>query len=48
MLYELCALRPPFDAESLNFLALKIVRGNYSSIPSQYSKEMKNLISSML
>ncbi len=27
ILYELCAQRPPFNAESLHFLALKIVRG---------------------
>ncbi len=34
ILYELCALKPPFNADSLHFLALKIVRGAYSSIPS--------------
>jgi NIMA (never in mitosis gene a)-related kinase len=27
ILYELCALRPPFNAENLHFLALKIVKG---------------------
>lgn len=27
ILYELCALRPPFNADSLHFLALKIVKG---------------------
>lgn len=27
ILYELCMLKPPFDADSLHFLALKIVRG---------------------
>jgi NIMA (never in mitosis gene a)-related kinase len=27
ILYELCALKPPFNAESLHFLALKIVKG---------------------
>lgn len=27
ILYELCALRPPFDGSSLTFLAMKIVKG---------------------
>ena len=27
ILYELCSLKPPFNAESLHFLALKIVKG---------------------
>jgi NIMA (never in mitosis gene a)-related kinase len=27
VLYELCALRPPFSADSLHFLALNIVKG---------------------
>ena len=48
VLYELCALKPPFDAESLPKLAMKIVRGNYNPIPSHYSKELKNLIASLL
>eukprot|EP01017_Pseudomicrothorax_dubius_P032782 TRINITY_DN4329_c0_g1_i10.p1 TRINITY_DN4329_c0_g1~~TRINITY_DN4329_c0_g1_i10.p1 ORF type:complete len:460 (-),score=128.56 TRINITY_DN4329_c0_g1_i10:359-1738(-) len=48
ILYELCALRPPFDGDSLHHLALKIVKGTYSPIPSQYSRELKNLITSML
>jgi len=29
VLYELCTLKPPFNAESLHFLALKIVKGQY-------------------
>ena len=27
MLYELCALRPPFDGPSIHVLSMKIVRG---------------------
>ena len=30
ILYELCALKPPFNADSLHFFALKIVKGQYS------------------
>lgn len=48
ILYELCALKPPFNGDSLHFLALKIVRGAYTPIPSQYSKEMKGLVSALL
>ena len=48
MLYELCALKPPFDAPSLHFLAMKIVRGAYNPVPSQYSQELKSLIGSCL
>jgi NIMA (never in mitosis gene a)-related kinase len=43
VLYELCTLNPPFNAESLHYLALKIVKGsvsckfsfNFSSLQSQ-------------
>jgi len=27
LLYEMCTLKPPFDANSLQYLALKIVNG---------------------
>ncbi len=48
ILYELCALKPPFDAPSLHFLAMKIVRGAYNPLPSGFSKEMNNLVSQLL
>jgi NIMA (never in mitosis gene a)-related kinase len=48
VLYELCALKPPFDASTLAFLAMKIVKGQYNPIPRIYSKDMNNLISSLL
>lgn len=48
MLYELCALRPPFDGTSLPMLSMKIVRGVYSPAPSMYSKEMHALIKDCL
>jgi len=34
----MCSLKPPFDANSLPALALKISRGDYGMIPSHYSK----------
>ena len=48
VLYELCSLKHPFVAESLHFLALKIVRGQYNPIPGHYSRELKNLVGMML
>lgn len=33
----MCALVPPFTANNLEFLALKIVKGSYANIPQQYS-----------
>jgi NIMA (never in mitosis gene a)-related kinase len=48
MLYELCALKPPFDGSNIHFLGLKIVKGEYSPLPSHFSREIKTLISQML
>jgi NIMA (never in mitosis gene a)-related kinase len=48
MLYELCALRPPFDASSLHLLSMKIVRGVYNPAPIQFSSGMHALIKACL
>jgi NIMA (never in mitosis gene a)-related kinase len=48
MLYELSALRPPFDAPSIHLLSMKIVRGVYNPVPNQYSSEFKLLVKQML
>jgi len=48
VLYELCALKPPFDAHSLPQLAMKITKGNYNPIPSHFSKELKSLVGCLL
>jgi NIMA (never in mitosis gene a)-related kinase len=48
MLYELCALRPPFDAPSLHMLSMKIIRGVYQPIPTQYTSSLKALVASCL
>jgi len=47
-LYELCALKPPFDAPSIHLLSMKIVRGVYNPVPTNFSPEIKNLIKQML
>lgn len=48
LLYELCTLKPPFDASSFHFLALKIVRGAYPPLPPHFSRDLKSLVSQML
>jgi serine/threonine protein kinase len=48
ILYEMVTLKHAFDASSMKGLVLKILRGTYPEIPSQYSADLKKLISSML
>jgi len=48
ILYELCCLEPPFNADSLACLALRIVRGNYNPVSTFYSKDLRTLVDSML
>lgn len=33
LLYEMCALEPPFNGRSIHELALRIVHGQYKEIP---------------
>jgi len=33
LLYEMCTLKPPFQANALPMLALKILKGNYDELP---------------
>ena len=48
LLYEMMALRMPFDANSLPMLSLKIMKGNYTPPPNHYSNELKNLVKKLL
>lgn len=48
MLYELCTFNHAFDAQNMKGLVLKILRGQYSPISSQYSGNMREMISRML
>jgi len=45
LLYELCALRPPFEGSSMHFLSMQIVRGKYSALPAHFSRDLKTLVS---
>jgi len=38
LLYEMCAFRPPFNGDNLHMLAIQIVSGQYTPVPTNYSK----------
>lgn len=48
VLYEMTTLNHAFDANSLNGLATKIVKGKYPPINAKYSKFLRDLIGEML
>lgn len=48
ILYEMAALRVPFDAGSLQSLVQKITRGPTPVLPSSYSPEMRQLSNDLL
>jgi NIMA (never in mitosis gene a)-related kinase 1/4/5 len=48
LLYEMTALRMPFDATSLPMLSLKIIKGNYIPLPQSFSKDLRNLVGMLL
>merc|ERR1712176_1310912 len=43
ILYQMCALRVPFDAADLKSLIQKITKGPAPEIPSEYSTGIRNL-----
>ncbi|XP_076817601.1 serine/threonine-protein kinase Nek2-like [Clavelina lepadiformis] len=48
LVYELCALVPPFTAPNQQLLAIKIKQGQFRRIPSRYTDALQNCVSSML
>lgn len=48
ILYEMCNLRRAFDAQNFNALAIKILKGTFPMIIATYSKQLRDLIYSML
>lgn len=48
ILYEMAALRMPFDGKNLPDLTMKIIKAEYDPIPSMYSKDLSILIADML
>ncbi|NWI00027.1 NEK3 kinase, partial [Tichodroma muraria] len=47
ILYELCTLKHPFQANSWKHLILKICKGSYDPLPSHYSYELHYLVKQM-
>jgi NIMA (never in mitosis gene a)-related kinase len=48
VLYEICALRVPFDAQSLQELVRKITRGPTPTLPGTWSTELRQLCGDLL
>lgn len=48
VLYEMCALVPPFRADDMNGLFKRVLKGSYPPIPSHYSMDMRQLIKTLL
>lgn len=48
LLYEMCALKMPFDASNLASLSLKIIKGSYNPLSTVYTKDLRGLVASML
>ena len=48
ILYELCALKPPFEGASISALGMRIVKGIYNPVPAQFSRDLKNMIAQLL
>lgn len=48
IVYELCALRPPFRGQSLEQLFKSVIKGIYDPVPSMYSKELQQVIAMLL
>jgi len=48
LLYELCALKHPFEARNQAALTMKIVQGRYDSLPNIYSKDLASMVTQCL
>ncbi|OHT10519.1 Serine/threonine-protein kinase Nek3 [Tritrichomonas foetus] len=48
ILFELCALHKPFEAQNASALLASVIQGKHGPIPSRYSQNMRDLIEGML
>ena len=48
VLYELCALRRPFEGSSFPSLVVRILSGKYPPIPAMYSSDLRGVIDALL
>ncbi|XP_064413013.1 serine/threonine-protein kinase Nek5 [Latimeria chalumnae] len=47
VLYEMCTLKHPFEANNLRHLVLKISRGHFAPITAKYSYDLRMLVSQL-
>jgi NIMA (never in mitosis gene a)-related kinase 1/4/5 len=48
LIYELCALVPPFRAKDMESLYARVLAGKFSRIPRYFSEDLSSIISNML
>ena len=48
VVYEICALVPPFRAENMDGLYKRVLKGQFSRIPKIYSDELNHVIKKLL
>lgn len=48
VIYELCALQPPFVAQNMDSLKIKVAQNQRPPIPSHYSQTLRSIIDQML
>lgn len=46
--YEMCSLHPPFQAEDMQGLYKRVIKGVYPKIPTHFSQDMSNILKYML
>lgn len=48
VLYEMCALKPPFMGKDMEWLFKKVCMGHYELISDKYSNDLHNMVSWLL
>ena len=48
LLYEMLTFKMPFNASSLPMLSVKIMRGNYTPVPTTYTKDIREIVTKCL
>lgn len=48
LLYEMCTLKKPFDANSATELLTKVMKHDLAPLPTSFSKELRDLVKEML
>ena len=48
VLYEMITLKPPFQAEDMNGLYRRVIKGHYQRIPKNYSVDLQYVVKQLL